>query len=95
MSVSVTRLERWLVEDPDRLERYLTRHPDAAELLEQSTALASDIRAALTEALSIPSGLAERLLADARQAGDSAAPTVVLDLMASGIATLRLLSGLD
>jgi hypothetical protein len=95
MTVSVARLEHWLMNDPDRLERYLTRHPEAADLLESATELASDIRSALFEAVQVPSDLYTRLLADVRGAGDSGPGTIVMDVLGGGVAAVKVMLGLD
>jgi hypothetical protein len=95
MSVSVARLEKWLIDDPDRFERYIGRHPEAADLLDTATELAADVRTALFDAVQMPVDLSARLLADVRGAGDSGPGTIVMDMLGGGLATVKVMLGLD
>ncbi len=84
MSASLATLQRWLDKDPGRLERYLARHPEAADALDRATELAGDVRDALASAVSVPTGLAERLLADVRGAATPASARRCSTSWASG-----------
>jgi len=90
------KLLGWLERDPDRFERYLAAHPDLAdhidELIERTYAFGAQARQALSQAVDIPVGLAERVQANAlRGQASTDAASVMLDLLGVGFATISVL----
>lgn len=87
---STTRLERILVNDPERFARLLANHPSIGDQFDDGSLLRSDHRELLRDAFAPPADLTERLIA--RLSVDLDSPTArstALDLLGLGLATVR------
>ena len=91
-SPSTARLARLLEGKPAKLERYLVDHPEAEAELERLSSLPARARSALSDALSAPIDLAERLRSRlVAPAAGTDTQSVVMDLMGLGWQTARVL----
>ena len=88
---TIRRLDRWLETDPDRFERYLIRHPEVADVYENLHTLSDQVRSTLSDAVSVPVGLASRLWDRTAERTGTDERAVALDLFGVGFDTFRVL----
>jgi hypothetical protein len=89
--LSDSRLERMLIDDPDRFEKVITKYPSIADRFDNDANLfSSGAREALREAFAPPADLTERLNARITSVFDApSASATAFDLLGLGLATVK------